>query len=117
MVGAKGSKGRGIRLIGVRPGSGVVDVVGVACAAVRPLAATVLVGLSLAALAPRTAAADTLEWALVQAYQNNPQLNAQRAALRAQDETVPQALSGYRPKVALTASVASQFQSTLSKNP
>ncbi len=33
-----------------------------------------------------TASADTLEWALVQAYQNNPSLNAQRAALRAADE-------------------------------
>jgi len=49
------------------------------------------------------AAADTLEWALVQAYQNNPSLNAQRAALRATDENVPQALSGYRPKVSVTA--------------
>ena len=44
------------------------------------------------------AVADTLEWALVQAYQNNPSLNAQRAALRATDENVPQALSGYRPE-------------------
>src|SRR6201991_1824586 len=60
--------------------------------------------------------ADTLEWALVQAYQNNPTLNAQRAALRAQDEAVPQALSGYRPKVALTTSVGSQYQTTLSKS-
>jgi outer membrane protein len=51
-----------------------------------------------------TARADTLEWALVQAYQNNPSLNAQRAALRAADENVPQALSGYRPKLSLTAS-------------
>jgi outer membrane protein len=49
------------------------------------------------------AAADTLEWALVQAYQNNPSLNAQRASLRAIDENVPQALSGYRPKVSVTA--------------
>lgn len=49
------------------------------------------------------AAADTLEWALVQAYQNNPSLNAQRAALRVIDENVPQALSGYRPKVSVTA--------------
>ena len=47
---------------------------------------------------------DTLEWALVQAYQNNPSLNAQRAALRATDENVPQALSGYRPKLSVTAS-------------
>jgi outer membrane protein len=50
-----------------------------------------------------TASADTLEWALVLAYQNNPSLNAQRAALRAVDENVPQALSGYRPKLSATA--------------
>src|ERR1700758_3367163 len=49
------------------------------------------------------ATADTLEWALVQAYQDNPSLNAQRAALRAVDENVPQALSGYRPKLSVTA--------------
>jgi outer membrane protein len=49
------------------------------------------------------ASADTLEWAIVQAYQNNPSLNAQRAALRAADENVQQALSGYRPKLSLTA--------------
>jgi outer membrane protein len=54
-------------------------------------------------MAVSDAAADTLEWALVQAYQNNPSLNAQRAALRATDENVPQALSGYRPKVSVTA--------------
>ena len=54
-------------------------------------------------MAGSDAAADTLEWALVQAYQNNPSLNAQRAALRATDENVPQALSGYRPKVSVTA--------------
>jgi len=50
------------------------------------------------------AGADTLEWALVQAYQNNPSLNAQRASLRATDEAVPQALSGYRPKLSVTTS-------------
>ena len=44
---------------------------------------------------------DTLEWALVQAYQNNPSLNAQRASLRSTDENVPQALSGYRPKLSI----------------
>ena len=53
--------------------------------------------------------ADTLKWALIQAYQNNPQLNAQRAAVRATDETVPQALSGYRPRISLTASVGEQY--------
>ena len=37
--------------------------------------------------------------ALGQAYRNNPSLNAQRAALRATDESVPQALAGYRPRI------------------
>jgi outer membrane protein len=58
--------------------------------------------------------ADTLEWALVQAYQNNPSLNAQRASLRATDETVPQALSGYRPKLSVTANGGYSYASTLS---
>ncbi len=44
------------------------------------------------------AQADTLESALIQAYQNNPTLNSQRASVRAVDENVPQALSGYRPR-------------------
>jgi outer membrane protein len=60
------------------------------------------------------AAADTLEWALVQAYQNNPALNAQRAALRATDENVPQALSGYRPKLSVTSTDGFNYASTLS---
>src|SRR6202163_4327371 len=58
---------------------------------------------------PVPALADTIEAALVRAYQNNPQLNAQRANVRATDENVPQALSGYRPKVALTASAGYQY--------
>ncbi len=59
--------------------------------------------------------ADTIEAALVRAYQNNPQLNAQRASVRATDETVPQALSGYRPRVAITGSVGTQYTDTVSK--
>src|SRR6516162_6765859 len=62
-----------------------------------------LAGCAFIATGIATARADTLEWALVQAYQNNPSLNAQRAALRATDESVPQALSGYRPKLSVTA--------------
>jgi len=62
------------------------------------------------------ATADTLEWALVQAYQNNPSLNAQRAALRAADETVPQALSGYRPKLSFTSTDGFTYSNTLSKS-
>src|SRR5690349_6956949 len=62
-----------------------------------------------------TASADTLEWALVQAYQNNPSLNAQRAALRAVDENVPQALSGYRPKLSVTAAGGFNYFRQLNK--
>ncbi|MCW1991040.1 outer membrane protein [Bradyrhizobium diazoefficiens] len=64
----------------------------------------------LALAGPTPALADTIEAALVRAYQNNPQLNAQRAQVRSTDENVPQALSGYRPKVALTASTGYQYQ-------
>jgi outer membrane protein len=64
-------------------------------------------------LGPTCALADTIEAALVRAYQNNPQLNAQRAQVRSTDENVPQALSGYRPKVALTASAGVQYTDTL----
>ncbi|MDA9508021.1 channel protein TolC [Bradyrhizobium sp. CCBAU 11386] len=66
--------------------------------------------LLMALAGPAPALADTIEAALVRAYQNNPQLNAQRAQVRSTDENVPQALSGYRPKVALTASGGYQYQ-------
>ena len=52
---------------------------------------------------------DSIERALVQAYQNNPQVNAQRAALRATDENVPQALSGYRPRISATGSYGALY--------
>ena len=55
------------------------------------------------------ALADTLNGALVLAYQNNPMLNSQRAAARATDEGVPQALSGYRPRVSFNGSVGAQY--------
>ena len=66
--------------------------------------------LLLALAGPTPALADTIEAALVRAYQNNPQLNAQRAQVRSTDENVPQALSGYRPTVTVTASGGYQYQ-------
>ena len=69
------------------------------------------VSVLLTALAgPTPALADTIEAALVRAYQNNPQLNAQRAQVRSTDENVPQALSGYRPKVNVTLGTGAQYQ-------
>jgi outer membrane protein len=50
-----------------------------------------------------------MESALARAYQGNPQLNAQRAIVRQNDEGVSQALSGYRPTLSATASVAEQY--------
>jgi outer membrane protein/adhesin transport system outer membrane protein len=48
--------------------------------------------------------AQSLEEALVSTYLTNPTLEAQRAALRATDELVPQALSDWRPTVAVDSS-------------
>lgn len=50
------------------------------------------------------AAAQTMTEAFAYAYNNNPQLLAQRASLRATDEAVPQALANWRPTVTFTGS-------------
>ena len=64
-------------------------------------AATIL--LLLAGLNP--AAAETINSALASAYNNNPTLNAQRAATRVTDEGVPIAKSGWRPQIFGSADV------------
>lgn len=48
------------------------------------------------------ASAESLVSALAAAYTTNPDLNAARAEVRAIDEGVPQAKSGYRPRINLT---------------
>jgi outer membrane protein len=58
--------------------------------------------------ASETGHAQTLIEALVDAYNNNPQILAERANLRATDEAVPQALSGWRPTVTFTGSIGAQ---------
>ncbi len=75
---------------------------------------TVLVAATVAAASH--AGADTLETALVQAYQNNPQINAQRALVRATDENVAQALSGYRPRLSVTATAGEQYTDSRTKS-
>ena len=83
----------------------------------RPGRGTVVLAIAVAlcglAIQP-SAIADTLPWALAQAYVNNPTINAQRAAMRATDEGVPIALSGYRPTVkgTIVAGSNDQFQTT-----
>jgi len=56
--------------------------------------------------------AETMQSALAKAYENNPQLNAQRAIVRQTDESVAQALSGYRPQISANASVGRQHSET-----
>src|SRR5579863_9048772 len=75
----------------------------------RTLAAVASVGMMLLAAAPHQAVAETIEAALARAYENNPQLNAQRAIVRQTDESVPQALSGYRPTITANATVGRQY--------
>src|ERR1700761_2119505 len=53
--------------------------------------------------APAYAETQTLEQALALAYQTNPGLQAERAKLRAVDEQVSRALSGWRPDISATA--------------
>jgi outer membrane protein len=59
------------------------------------------------------ARSETIESALARAYQNNPQLNAQRAVVRQTDEGVAQALSGYRPQINATASIGKEYSDTV----
>lgn len=81
---------------------------------VKVVTAAAAAVLLLACAGPTPVLADTIEAALVRAYQSNPQLNAQRASVRATDEGVPQALSGYRPKVNITASGGYQYSDSTS---
>lgn len=60
-------------------------------------------------------AQESLAGALARAYSGNPELNAQRANVRAVDELVPQALSGFRPRVTGTADVGRQYNETVNR--
>jgi outer membrane protein len=79
----------------------------------RVLTGTAAAVVLLGQLAALSAYADTMEGALLRAYRNNPQLNAQRASVRVTDENVPQALAGYRPKAAMTFTGGAQFVNQL----
>lgn len=56
------------------------------------------------------AGAENLSNALAKAYFNNPNLNASRGTVRAADENVPLATSGYLPKVSASADVGFQHE-------
>ncbi len=79
---------------------------------IRTVAAACAVGAFLGSVAaPAPARADTLQDALVLAYQNNPTLLAERARLRSTDESVSQAVSGWRPTVSISGDAGWQFRS------
>ncbi len=75
-------------------------------------ALTIQAAIGIALATPHNAFAETIEAALARAYENNPQLNAQRAIVRQTDEDVPQALSGYRPTIFANATVGRQYTDT-----
>jgi outer membrane protein len=59
--------------------------------------------------------AETLVEAMAHAYNTNPTLLARRAALRATDESMPQALAGWRPTVSVSADYGrANFETTRS---
>lgn len=66
-------------------------------------------GLVLASGVSPAAMAQTMDAALARAYAGNPTLNAQRASVRATNENVPQALSGYRPRITASADIGASI--------
>lgn len=78
----------------------------------KPISAAALAAAAFGLLMPATGSAMTLEEALAAAYVTNPTLNAQRAAVRATDESVPQALSGWRPTVTVQGDIGRQRSET-----
>ena len=71
----------------------------------RQVAAAGMAGTRAPATASATQGPRTLNDALAATYANQPALQAERAKLRATDETVPQALSGWRPTVVVGGTV------------
>jgi len=69
----------------------------------------------LAGAAP--ACAESLESALAAVYESSPTLNAERARLRATDEELAKAQSGYRPSVGIDADYGVATLDTSVKNP
>jgi len=78
----------------------------------RRISELAMLAVSLLAVGAVPALGGTLDEALVLAYGSNPNLEAARAELRAVDEGVPQALSGWRPTVRLEGSTGRELRST-----
>ncbi len=59
-----------------------------------------------------TASAESLNEALAAAYSYNPRLDAERARLRATDEDVARAMSGFRPVITGNADISYEYANT-----
>jgi outer membrane protein len=79
-----------------------------------PLARALGAALVAAITAAQGVHAETLADAIALAYQTNPTLQAQRATLRATDETYAQARSGYLPTASVQASVTTENDNEVS---
>ena len=94
-----------VRIVSMRVAGSVLSANGRPCAiaavrfALRCGGRAAIVAAAVSAAPAEPLRVETLPDALVRTYQGNPQLNAERARLRGVDETVPQALAGYRPQV------------------
>jgi outer membrane protein len=60
-------------------------------------------------IVPGPTNAESMNSALSRAYDGNPDLNQQRAAVRVRDEDSPKALGGVRPKASISASAGPQY--------
>ncbi len=69
------------------------------------LRAALLATAGLAAMGAGAGRAETVNGALVKAYLTNPDINAQRAAVRVADENVPKANAGYLPTIEATGNI------------
>jgi len=75
---------------------------------VKGLTAATVVAVTVGMMAT-ISSAETLNQALAAAYEGNPTLRAARAEQRANDEQVPQALSGWRPTVTVNGNIGREW--------
>ena len=78
----------------------------------RLLRQALLGAAALATIGAAVARAETIGGALIKAYLTNPDINTQRAAVRAADEDVPIANAGYLPQISATGNIAMERAQT-----
>ena len=72
---------------------------------------------AVAILVSPTAHSETISQALVSAYRANPELNGQRARVRATDENIGRANADYRPQVSATIDAGFQYSDVRAASP